>query len=86
MRSRFDWNAADFGYPGQVTFHTGAVANRYFRVFKSNPLLEFADGICRVVDARKGYLDIQFIVDSAIYDRVLEALGEELRQLDGPSD
>lgn len=48
-------------------------------MFQSNPHLEPENEEYKVIDARKGWLDVQFLVDAKIFDQVLGTLKEALR-------
>ena len=75
---RYDWHAAHFGYPGRVKLHTAWYGDLFIRIFRSNP--NIVDG--KIVDSRQGSTDVLFRVDSAVRNKVLEAIERDLSALD----
>lgn len=73
-----DWRAAHFGHPDTVKFFSAHKENRYARVYQSNP--EIVDG--KVVDPRKGSIDLHVRVDAHIRDAFVADIAETLRSLD----
>ncbi|KAF8339727.1 uncharacterized protein EI90DRAFT_3012685 [Cantharellus anzutake] len=86
--NRYDWNSAHFGFPGCTRFHTAWLANRYIRVFRSNPILELREiegrdvVDCAVVDAREGYIDVQFKVDKEFRDVLQTRIDRDLEAVE----
>ena len=69
---------AHFGYPEGVRFYGVHKENRYARVVQSNPEIS-ADG--KVLDTRKGSIDVHLRVEAGIYEQYYEALTDELNAL-----
>ncbi|KAF8319276.1 hypothetical protein DL93DRAFT_2074851 [Clavulina sp. PMI_390] len=73
-----DWRAAHFGHPDTVRFFSAHKENRYARVYQSNP--EIIDG--KVVDPRKGSIDVHLRIDASIHDQFVAELNRVLQSLE----